>query len=183
MTALTRRTMLAGTAAAAATAVVPAIPAPALAPAVPPPAPAPLLPVWQVGTPGEFDWQLIRAKSKRDALLEYMEDRGRLCESCPRETGTDQVCECCPDIEALRSPALDADEHLDVESEWKASWGAICDRCGTEEYEGEWAPVDGARVCRHCMTLAELQVHYPDDAADLLDELLTAEYGPGREDA
>lgn len=78
MTNLTRRSLLLGATALAGTAALP--PVALLAESLPAPAmpaadqAAARLPAWVVGTPGEGDWEVIRAATEEDAIAGWLDD-------------------------------------------------------------------------------------------------------------
>jgi hypothetical protein len=166
-----REVILAGVAAIAAPAL-PAIPIapPAAAAFVPP------LPVWMVGTPGEFDWQAIRAMTEHEARMAWV------CE----KVGTDECengaeptpecdCEFCCElsgVEVERKPALDAIADITPGDWLRNGMGHICSRCGYETFDEEGGHAIGDEaVCADCMTLADWDIADPERAAEMRAEL------------
>jgi len=165
-----RRQFLIGAAAGAALPLVPT--AVAAAPVAPPV----LHPVWAIGTESGRDWQLLRAPTLRDAMLEWMDERGS-CEGC-----TPEDCECYGAPEGHRVKALD--DKLETtgrnEAHRIAGWMGTCERCNWDECDPSdyYVLPDDELVCHECMTLADWKTEDPAYYAELCDELLTEEYGP-----
>lgn len=165
-----RRQFLIGAAAGAALPLVPTAVASA------PVAPAALDPVWEVGTDGGMDWQLLRAPTLRDAMLEWMDERGS-CEGC-----TPEDCECYGAPEGHRVPRLD--DKLETtgrnEAAKIAGWCNTCERCDWSEIDPSdyYVLANDECVCGECMTLADWKTEDPEYYDEQMDELLTEEYGP-----
>lgn len=150
---------------------LPAMSAAPVAAAVAPTSTAPLL-TWIVGTPGEWNHQVIRAPDLKTALwlrAEECEDDG---------TDPDCCCDACMDgrgLEATRVPAWDGKPEDSITSgDWlRANFGAACSRCG-EETDGIDAghAVGPEAVCECCMTLADWRIIDPDYAAEMEAEAL-----------
>ncbi|WP_345820409.1 hypothetical protein ABC766_00060 [Methylobacterium fujisawaense] len=170
MTALSRRSFLAAAGAAATVAGLPAgasVPVAPVAKAVKPP-----LPTWIVGTPGEWDHEIIRAASREAAVLMRCDD----CEGADDEdfAGPDG-CECEPCLarsgyEATRVPEWDGRPESSIGSgDWLDRGSeAICSRCDYETAKemGGWN-INGKAVCEDCMTLADWDIVDPERAAEL----------------
>lgn len=168
---LTRRSVLVGVGATAAAIALPSPPITLPAQTVP----VPRLPVWSVGTPGDFDWHLVRATTRDDAIGAWIDEAGWESDDCG--DGCADQCKCRPGVDADRTPELDATEHLDAEAECRIGWGCICARCGYEYHEGDWRPIDGERVCDECTTLSEWERIDPERHAELMADMLDDEYG------
>lgn len=177
MSALSRRGFLTTASAAA---VVAGLPAGASAPVAPiAKAVKPPLPTWIVGTPGEWDHEIIRAATRELAV------RFR-CDDCEAEEddeygnadpgGPDCECEpCCAGrgFEATRIPQWDgrpknsigSGDWLDIGNE------AMCDRCDYEtSREMGGHNVRHKAVCEDCMTLADWDIIDPERAAEIREE-------------
>lgn len=168
---LTRRFVLAAGAVAAASAAVARIPPgpPTAAPAPTAPPPPPKV-AWVVGTPGEYDWEVVRAPTRERALEIWLEDSGwePECEvECPPgedpetwepETLTQCVCGKClmPDVEADRVTAFDSIRNP-TPGDWiRANIGHTCSRCREEASPGDGAIAIGDDcICPHCQTREE----------------------------
>lgn len=171
---LSRRALLLGTSAVAVAAALPAAQiAPAAAKVAKPP-----LPTWIVGTPGEWDHEVIRAATREAAIAFRAE--GCEFEDDPDEEeglgGPNCVCEDCTargGYEATRVPQWDGrpvnsiggGDWLDIGNE------AICSRCDYETAkESGGHNIGGKAVCEDCMTLADWDIVDPERAAELRAE-------------
>jgi hypothetical protein len=174
MPELSRREALAFGAATIAASAIPAAAIPAVE-AVPS---APAL-AWSVGTPGEFDWQAIFAKTEDEARRMWVEDYAGL--SCCEVEGQPDECDCdfCihfHSAEVTRVKKWDGKTEV-TPAEWLiAGMGHICSRCEEEtaiEFGGH--PVGKEAVCEDCMTLGDWDIVNPKRAAeiraDLADEI------------
>jgi hypothetical protein len=137
-------------------AVLAAMPMP-LAAAVPP------VPVWIVGTPGEFDWQPFRARSAADAFRLWAVEN-----NCDEEFDPDCV---------IRVATWD---ERDIEAIGPADWilaghSAFCERCSCECHCDAAAVIGDDVVCDDCVTFAERCEIDPDDAVDDLANRLCDE--------
>ncbi|WCS27282.1 hypothetical protein LOK46_10820 [Methylobacterium sp. NMS14P] len=174
MTSVSRRAFLASAGAVAAVAGLPAgasVPVAPIAKAVKPP-----LPTWIVGTPGEWDHEIIRAATREAAVL-------LRCDECEGEDDEDFAgpdgCECEPclargNYEATRvtqwdgrpEASIGSGDWLDIGSE------AICSRCDYETAKEMCGHnVAGKAVCEDCMTLADWDIVDPEHAAELRAEM------------
>jgi hypothetical protein len=180
----TRRELLKGAVAVVASAVV----APPLAiisaasESVAPTAADPLL-AFMVGTPGEHDGMHVMARSLEDAFKIWGENQYHLagtdeCEQCFDKEHPDRGCTCDPTYYAKRFPKWDNLGHEATPADWlRAGHGYICDRCGNEGGFGDGYVVEGDAVCIDCMTLDDWKTEDPELYAELIDEMLTEEYG------
>lgn len=179
-----RRDILKGGAAVAAASIMPTVPASAVAvtnavSAAPPP-----LVGWSVGTEGAMNWEAVFAPTREDAIKEWLSIKGT-CDGCPHDTGADDVCECYPDIDSHRSKAFDsyadADRVPDTAKHLDGWCNIDCDRCGWSSDETASEDVNyivgNEIVCEGCMTLSDWKVSDPQYYDELIEELLTAEYG------
>lgn len=173
---ISRRGFLLGTSAVAVAAALPGVPA---APAVAKVAAAPL-PTWIVGTPGEWDHEVIRAAT-REAAIAF---RAEACDfeddpdADPNNGDGGPSCECyaCTDrsgYEATRVAAWDGRPKGSItDCDWlEAGFDARCDRCddvATQEDNGR--NVSGKAICGDCMTLADWDIVDPEYAAELRAE-------------
>lgn len=171
--AVSRRGFLTTASAAALVAGLPAgarVPVAPIAKAVKPP-----LPTWIVGTPGEWDHQIVRALTREAAV--------RLrCDDCEGEDDEDFAgpdgCECEPCLarggyEATRVPEWDGRPEKSIGSgDWLARGSeALCERCGYETNPEYGHNVSGKAVCEDCMTLADWDIVDPERAAEIREEM------------
>ena len=159
---ISRRDVLIGAAAVAATANIPSISIAATSPA------EAILPAWAVGTPGEFNWQHIVARTAEEAERRY---RAEWCDdSCEGEE--DAPCgecdTCCLELDATRVPAWDGKKDT-TNADWlDVGMGTYCARCNYECFADSGAKnVNGEAVCEDCMRLADWDVVDPEYAAEL----------------
>lgn len=157
---MNRRTFLISSSAAAlaATLPLPALPAPTQVGVDV--ASGPDLLAFTVGTPGEFDWQVVFARSAREALLKGMPEVFRRYN---RET---HRWEMPPDAE------IDVDgyeDHFERVSAWDnrdpasitpADWlrigfGYSCDRCGEPACQDSGLILGDVIICEDCTTFAD----------------------------
>lgn len=168
-----RRQFLVG---ATAGAVAPLIAAPVSMPAavVSPAVAVPLPPVWEVGTDGDMNWELLRATTKEAAMEAWLDEKGR-CNGCA--VGD---CECYGTPEARRVKRLDDKLETTGPNEARriAGWLGTCNRCDDSEVYDWRVLVNDEAVCDECMTLADWKTEDPEHYVELIDELLTDEYGP-----
>jgi hypothetical protein len=191
----TRRTFLAGSGAAVASAVCPALPAMPVSGA--PRVAAPLV-CWIVGIedqPHDLYW----ADSKAEAIAMHLDQVG--LDRC--ETGLklgasceDDDCEECRDVDSVdagRAPKLDRipperRNKLRNADYARAGFNARCDRCEAsgrrylawDDDSGDVCIIHGDTVCDDCLhhePLANIRLVAPGLAAEIEDELLTVEYG------
>ncbi|MER9710204.1 hypothetical protein NKJ13_08035 [Mesorhizobium sp. M0174] len=114
-----------------------------------------------VGTPGEYDWISVTAKSAEEAWAQWCDHQGY---------GLAEERVFCADY-VTRVPQWDGKDPDSIRpADWlKANLGHCCERCGYETH-----PESGARiiagdvVCEECMTFADRLVDDPDDAVDEL---------------
>lgn len=137
---LTKRRFLAGASGIAMTAIAAPQIITGIAEAVS--APKPLIPMWAVGTPGEFNWQAIRAATEDEAIRFWRDDNG---------DDDDEL-----DILAERKPAWDSIKHPSAGDWLRVGMGHTCSRCGygTSADEGGNA-IGNEAVCHDCMTSAK----------------------------
>ncbi|GAA0235697.1 hypothetical protein LNAOJCKE_0900 [Methylorubrum aminovorans] len=173
---LSRRALLLGTSAVA---VAAAMPAAQIAPAVAKVA-KPALPTWIVGTPGEWDGEVIRAATREAAI--------RLrCEECEFEDSPDAdpasgeggpecECEACYEGRGYEATRVAEWDGRPVDTIGGGDWldvgrEAICDRCNYETSEDAGGHnIGGKAVCEDCMTLADWDIVDPERAAELRAE-------------
>lgn len=172
MAMLSRRAVLASAGAAAVVAGLPAgtsVPVATVTKAMKPP-----LPTWIVGTPGEWDHEIIRAATRELAV--------RLrCDDCEGEDDEDFAgpdgCECEPCLarggyEATRVPQWDGRNSINSGDWLDIGQEALCSRCDYEtakEMGGH--NVGGKAVCEDCMTLADWDIVDPERAAEIREEM------------
>lgn len=162
---ISRREVLLGAIAVTAAAALPTIPAPA---AMAPEA----LPAWAVGTPGEFNFQHIVAKTAEEAEKIF---RAEWCDdSCEGEEDAPcGACDaCCLEVNATRVEIWDGKKDT-TSGDWlEAGMGTYCARCSYECFADNGAkPVNGEAVCEECMTLADWDIIDPEHAAELRAEM------------
>lgn len=165
MTQLSRRELLVGAAAVAAAASIPALPGIA--------SPVEVMPSWAVGTPGEFDWQRIVARTYEEAIHDFVceEVGGDGCEEGGKDDCECEWCFTIGGLEAERVPVWDGKDRL-VSADWlHAGMGVYCSRCGEETFRHEGGkPVGDDAICSECMTLADWDIVDPEHAAELREE-------------
>lgn len=129
------------------------------------------LPAWTVGTPGESNWDIIRAPTKREAIEYWKEEQfGVVCDCDKRY---DWACEgCSTDVEADRCKGLDDMDVIAGEPEWfTAGLACICARCEFETDKGNGGRVVGSEiVCEDCMTVDDWGIVDPERAAEMQAE-------------
>ena len=164
---LTRRFILA---AAAATAAASSLPAGA---AAPPPPSAPPMPCWIVGTDGDFNFQIVRAATREQAIRLLAEEESGLTACECREEPFGRCCDLC------RYASRDAyrAEHFDTiaapsAADWlRAGLAHTCSRCDYETFNDTgWAVGDEA-ICEECMTVEDFDVVDPARAAEMREEM------------
>lgn len=173
MAEINRREAFTLAAAAAVSAAIPSIPfaAPAAAGAA-----APLLPVWAVGEPGEFNWDMVRALTEDEAKAIWAEDRCGVCEcECEDKQNPSGDCEFCCEVraaEAQRYPQLDAKAEITPADWLRVGMGHICSRCSYETFREEGGhPVGNEAVCQDCMKLEDWDIADPERAAEIRAEM------------
>lgn len=132
------------------------------------------IPAWVVGTPGEFDWQHIIAKTEREAIRIFACDAGNddFEEECDHKEYRDG-CDCCEALsqfDAERKPMWDGKPEGQITAgDWmRSGTGHICSRCSYETFPGEGGHGVGAEaVCSECMTLADWDIIDPEHATEL----------------
>jgi hypothetical protein len=165
---LTRRFVVAAAAASAATAAVPA------GAAAPPPAPAPPLPAWIVGTDGDFNFQIVRAATRHDAILTLAQDETGLRACSCSETLHERRCAFChfASRDAYRAEHFDAIATPSAADWIRAGFGHCCSRCDIETFAEEGGHAVGEEaVCEDCMTLADWDLVDPERAAEIREEM------------
>lgn len=161
---ISRREVLLGTAAAVAATALPTMPAIA--------APSPeILPAWVVGTPGEFNWQHIVARTAEEAERIF---RAEWCDdSCEGEEDAPcGECDFCTlDVDHERKPMWDGKSDVTPGDWLRSGTGHICSRCSYETFPQEGGHgVGDEAVCADCMTLADWDVVDPEHAAEIRTE-------------
>lgn len=133
-----------------------------------------------VGTPGEWDWRVIRARTEDDALLRWIEEYSGETKCSGDANDPDfepDYCECefcrlTRAIEAERHPEWDGKPVETGDATWFMSGlGANCSRCSYETFlEEDGRVVDEKVVCHDCMTIADWEKVDPERARDMRDE-------------
>lgn len=163
---LTRRFILAAAATSAAAATLKAVPA-APAPVAAEPVKAKLL-AWTVGTPGDYNWEVVRAATEQEAIKEWICSNVEEVE-CGYPDDEDApapdphracVCDNCymPEVWARRVPAFDQKETI-TPADWiREGIGHVCCRCG-DESSPDWGAVaiGDEAVCEGCITAEEFE--------------------------
>lgn len=163
---ISRRTFLATASAAAIAPVLPVIAPPAVTIGVDL-ASGPDYLAFAVGTPGEFDWQPIFARSAEEAFKIYRQEHGYDDEGDPRPFCADYV---------ERIPAWDGKPAIKPADWLNAGMGHCCDRCGYETFADDGACAIGDEaVCEQCLTFAERCVVDTDRVVDDLADRICDE--------
>lgn len=162
---MNRRQFLTGVATAALAPTLPPLPVAAL-PIAPPPPPAPALLTFIVGTPGEFDWRPVFARTAEEAF----EERFGGCFDDDEEPDINEY------VTRVKEWDGKAEEELTPAAWLKQGFGYCCCRCGDECYGGDGgATVGDEAVCEQCLTLADkiqLSATTKYGRGDLIDELV-----------
>lgn len=137
------------------------------------------------------------ASSKQEALLNAALDHLMIDDACPRmkldfDTECEiEDCECCemPSVkDVVRAPMFDEfkdEREITPTAFHKAGFGQRCIHCDAADHYnwdewtdfGEYKIIDGQPVCHECMTYGDWLKIDPKYAEELLDEMLTEEYG------
>lgn len=164
---LSRRAFLIGTSALV---VLPALPA-ISAPAPVATAARAVSPMWAVGTPGEFDWQAIRAASPERAFQIWIADQDF-------EDGEEAIFD--PSY-VTRVERWDDLKKVNPADWIEADMGHCCERCSHETHRDAGARViAGEVVCEDCFTFADLMAEGGEDA---IDELINKIADEGEDEA
>lgn len=158
MMSVSRRSFLLGTSAAL---LVPTFPfAPAMATPV---AARPALLAYAVGTPGEYDWQAIFARSPEDAFQEWVWSYHGDDDDAPKFD---------PDF-VYRVSAWDGKASISPADWLNADMGHCCERCSYEtDSDSGGRVVAGEVVCEECLTIGDRCECDPDDVVeDLADRI------------
>lgn len=154
MARLTRRFILAAAAVSAASS---ALPRP-LVSATEVPAPAKKV-AWVVGTPGEYNWEVIRAKTKVEAIRLWNADNCEHEYEVDENGKPDRPCECIAcawEINASRVPEFDKIARPTPGDWLRAGIGHTCSRCGYEtDPQNTGNAIGDEAVCEDCLTTAE----------------------------
>ena len=153
-----RRELLVGTAALAVSASIPVLPSLA--------APTEVTPAWAVGTPGEFNWQHVIAKTADEAERIF---RAEWCDfECEEDTPCGECEGCTLEVVPERKPMWDGLLNP-TSGDWlRAGCGTYCSRCSYETFPEECGhAVGNEAVCEECMTLADWDIVDPERAAEI----------------
>jgi len=128
-----------------------------------------VIPAWIVGTPGEFNWQHIIAKTAEKAERIFRDEN---CEfECEEGSPCGECYGCTMEVIAERKPILDGIVNPTPADWLRAGSGTYCSRCSYETSpEENGHPVADEAVCEECMTIADWDVIDPKHAADLREE-------------
>ncbi len=164
---LSRRAFLIGTSALVVAPALPAIAAPA--PVVT--AARAVSPMWAVGTPGEFDWQAIRAATPEKAFKIWMREQ---------DWDADDEMEFDPSF-VTRVERWDNLKKVRPADWIEADMGHCCERCSHETHRDAGARVvAGEVVCECCYTFADLM---SDGGEAAIDELANKIADEGEDEA
>jgi hypothetical protein len=155
---LTRRGLLLSGVSLAAASALPAFPA--AAPVASVAAVKPVLPMWIVGTPGEYDWRPVAARTLEEAFAEY----------CWQQGG-DPADDVDPDC-VQRVDAWDGrDPDTITGADWFGiGWGHCCERCWCETSpDSGGVAVAGEVVCEECLTPPDRAICEPDQLVEELE--------------
>lgn len=178
---LSRRAVLQSVAAVCAAVVLP----PALS-ATPAPVAVskPLGVAWSVGSPDEWDWQHIVARTEEEAKRFWCEEVHGVteCEGSPDgATGDECDCEFCYNfrgLEAGRVPQWDGKVKISAADWIRTGMGCYCSRCHEEAYADACdnpAFIVGEDVLHEeCMTLADWDIKDPERAAEIRADMAEA---------
>ncbi len=120
----------------------------------------PDLMAYAVGTPGEFDWQPIFARSPQEALRTYLFEHRGYDAAEVAEFGFD------PDY-VSRVETWDRLSNIRGADWYDAGLGYCCERCGCESHaESGGRVVAGEVVCESCLTLDDRATIDPDDVIE-----------------
>jgi hypothetical protein len=167
---MNRREVMVLGAAAVVTAGLPTLPAIASTPAK-------AAPVWLVGTPGEYDWQVVRADTELEAKIGWLSDWIG-SDECENGTPISEACDCevCSQIggiDAERKPQLDGKQEITPGDWLRVGSGHICSRCSYETYADSGGHAVGPEaVCEDCMTTDDWEIVDPERAAELRAEAM-----------
>lgn len=140
---LSRRAFLIGTSALVAAPALPAIaiPAPVVTAA------RAAAPMWAVGTPGEYDWQAVRAATPEKAFKIWMREQ---------DWDAEDEMEFDPTF-VTRVEQWDSLTKVNPADWIEAGMGHCCDRCSYETHPSTGARVVGGEVvCEECLTIPDL---------------------------
>lgn len=114
-----------------------------------------------VGTPGEYDWQAIKAASPEEAFIEWA-----------YEHWGDEEITYDPEF-VKRVPEWDDLETVEPVDWVSAGFGHYCTRCGYETDRDSGGRIVGREViCEECLTTSDRAICEPDRLAeDLADEI------------
>lgn len=154
---LSRRKFLIGFGGAACTALVPAQARNII------PFDGPIVPkttIWIGGHVGEFDWQPFVASTRAEALRKLLRYHGE----CNAEDIEETLALSDRELEKMgigveRAKKMDGLQIEEIKPHhWiRAGFGAECDRCGYECYDGDGGRAIGTEaVCEECITLTDL---------------------------
>lgn len=157
MIKFTRRSLFKISAATISLTAIPFLPAIAL-PSVFEPKPLFRGKAWSVGTPGEYDWHVIRANTKLEAVRIWSQ------EECYEEKDLEEI-----GIVANREERWD---NLDIEAGDKtwfmSEYGSYCDRCDDETTIEEGGHVvNDEIVCMDCMQISDWEIIDPEIAEEM----------------
>ncbi len=128
-----------------------------------------VIPAWGVGTPGEFNWQHIIARTSEIAELIFRKENVEF--ECEEDAPCGECYGCTLEVIAERKPVWDGIVNPTPADWLRAGFGTYCSRCGYEAYpENDSHPVVDEAVCEECMTIADWDVIDPKHAADLREE-------------
>lgn len=132
---------------------------------------------WIVGTPGEYDWQRVWARTEESAIRKYIAEHGAgaTCNAAEGELAVGEECDCehchiLRSVEVERRPEWDNKENI-TDVDWLSiGWGTFCARCDGETSVDCSYAVGGNVICDACMTFEDWDVINPEIAAELRAE-------------
>ena len=156
---MTRRFLLAAAATTAAAAAIPVPAAAALEAATKPRKVA-----WLVGSPGEWNFELVRASTAEKAIKGWVASN---CDSFADEGETCDCTACTWEVVSYRVAEWDGLPNPTPADWLRVGLGHVCDRCGYEcDPEMGARPVGDDAVCQSCLTPADLAaIGEAEDAA------------------
>lgn len=123
-------------------------------------------PMWAVGTPGEYDWQAIRASTPEKAFKIWMREQ---------DWDAEDEMEFDPTF-VNRVEQWDNLSKVNPADWIEADMGHCCERCSHETHRDAGARVvAGEVVCEDCFTFADLMAEGGEDAIDELANKIACE--------
>jgi hypothetical protein len=112
---------------------------------------------YAVGTPGEYDWQAIKAFSPEEAFREWVISRW----------GDDKDAPAFDPEYVTRVEKWDGIKAVSPADWFDADFGHCCERCGYETHPDMGGRVvAGDVVCEECLTISDRALVDPDDVVE-----------------